>query len=100
MILLLVQDEWRKLSIPGLPGNASRYGYSAVSPDSNSLLVYGGFRGSAYYDILSLKLGRGCSDYTEREECLRSLCRWINNSTCTDININNNGKSIILSLSL
>lgn len=71
------------MSAPGLPGNASRYSYSAVSLSNDSLLVYGGFRGETYRDVLEYRKGQ-CNTLFDRDNCLSSLCRWAN-STCVDI---------------
>uniref|UniRef100_A0A1X7VPN4 Laminin EGF-like domain-containing protein n=2 Tax=Amphimedon queenslandica TaxID=400682 RepID=A0A1X7VPN4_AMPQE len=84
------QNEWRTLSLPGLPSNASRYSYSAVSPDNTTLLVYGGFKGSTFHDVLMFRVGRDCSEYDSVSSCSGSLCRWFNNSTCTDISLEKN----------
>lgn len=83
MYISLVQDKWSVLSPPGLPGNASRYGYTAVT-SSNTMLIFGGFNGQCHNDILLFNSGN-CTYYNSKETCRNmSLCMWVD-TQCTDL---------------
>ena len=53
-----VCNEWQKVTYLGLPGNAGRYGHSALlDPTNNSTLMFGGFRGTLLSDLLRFNIG-------------------------------------------
>ena len=53
-----VCNEWQKVNYPGLPGNAGRYGHSALlDPTNNSTFVFGGFQGTLLSDLLRFATG-------------------------------------------
>ncbi len=71
---------WAELSLPGLPGNSSRYGHSSVVDGSDgSLLVYGGFLGTFHHDLLRLVAG-DCGQFSTEGACVNGsgLCAWSN----------------------
>jgi len=59
-----VCDKWQEVEYLGLPGNAGRYGHSALlDPMDSSLLVFGGYQGTLFHDLLRLNIGMWGSDH-------------------------------------
>ncbi len=78
---------WAELSLPGLPGNSSRYGHSSVMDTSDgSLLVYGGFLGTFHHDLLRLVVG-DCSQFVTEGSCVNGsgLCAWSGAGECVSV---------------
>ena len=72
--------------VPGYHGNISRYGHTAVSISDQAMLVFGGFKGQTYHELLQFNKGN-CNQLKTRERCLTSLCAW-SGIYCTDITLN------------
>jgi Fanconi anemia group I protein len=87
LIYDLILDEWRELrDVPGFHGNVGRYGHSSVSLSDGNMLVFGGFKGQVYSQLLTLNKAN-CSSLTN-DSCLSSLCYWSeDDATCSDITL-------------
>lgn len=81
-----VLNKWRLLGgVPGYRGNIGRYGHSAVPVSEQTMLVFGGFKGQTYHELLQFTKGN-CSSLQSNVSCLSSVCSWTD-SYCTDITL-------------
>ena len=90
-------NEWSTYQFPGLPQDTSRFGHTSLLTNNNNMLIYGGFHGVMFHELLLFEIVN-CSMYIDEEECVNdTFCGWIESvALCTRLDLSLNISDLVL----